>query len=356
MENSLSMNGGDGPNSYSKNSMVQKLAIDQSKIFISESIEEVLQPGKDSEVFSIADLGCSVGPNTFLSVDTIIQAVQHKYKTRAPELNMPEFHVFFNDLVSNDFNTLFKTLPLDRKYIAAGVPGSFHGRLFPESSMNLMHSAYSLQWLTRVPKEVMKEDSPLWNEGRISYAMSSSQVVEAFKAQFFRDIEAFFEARPAELAPGGLLVISMPGRAGETQPSKAIGAHFFECLGDTLSDMAAEGLISKRLVDSFNIPVFFPTASEVKEAVSKFKHLSIEKDGNLCFPFCVDSQEHIQLSKVHVRAFLEVILSTHFGFGPELVDELFNRYPEKLEKLMKTRLSTDLERMSEVLLLVVRND
>lgn len=175
----------------------------------------------------------------YLAVSTIIQAVQQKYKTQAPELKIPEFHVFFNDHVSNDFNTLFKTFPQDRQYMAAGVPGSFQGRLFPKSSVNLMHSACALQWLTRVPEEVMKEDSPLWNKGRITYALSSSQVLEAFRAQYFRDIEAFFEAR-VELAPSGLLVISMPCRAEGTQPSQSIGAHVFECLSDALTEMAAE--------------------------------------------------------------------------------------------------------------------
>nr|POE71627.1 isoform 2 of probable s-adenosylmethionine-dependent methyltransferase at5g38100 [Quercus suber] len=31
--------------------------------------------------------------------------------------------------VSNDFNTLFKSLPPNRQYFAVGVPGSFHGIL-----------------------------------------------------------------------------------------------------------------------------------------------------------------------------------------------------------------------------------
>ncbi|KAL3510748.1 hypothetical protein ACH5RR_030149 [Cinchona calisaya] len=184
-----------------------KEGIDKAKVFVSESIIEILKLQKDLKVFSISDYGCSVGPNTFSSVKTIIQAVQHKYKTQGPELKMPEFFVFFTDHVINDFNTLFRTLPPGRQYMAAGVPGSFQGFLFPKSSINLMHSASSLHWLSQVPEEVTKEDTLKWNKGRISYPRSSNQVIEAFRSQFFCDIEAFLKARSAELAPGGLLVM-----------------------------------------------------------------------------------------------------------------------------------------------------
>lgn len=76
-----------------------------------------------------------------------------------------EFQVFFNDLIHNDFNTLFKSLPnnssnIINKYYAAGVPGSFQNRLFPRSSINLVPSSFSLNWLTKVPEEITKQDSP----------------------------------------------------------------------------------------------------------------------------------------------------------------------------------------------------
>ncbi|CAI9096079.1 OLC1v1032150C1 [Oldenlandia corymbosa var. corymbosa] len=202
MEGSVVMNAGEGPNSYFRNSKLQGKFSDAAKVLLMNSIQESLDLKNPRKVFSIADLGCSTGPNTFSCVDTLIQVVQQKYNnTLAPD-HIPEFHVFFNDQVGNDFNTLFKALPSYRQYMAAaGVPGSFYGRLFPRSSMNLIHSATSLHFLQRVPEGVMNKDSPSWNKGRITYAKSQTQVVIAFRDQFFRRLERFPESQVRGTSP-----------------------------------------------------------------------------------------------------------------------------------------------------------
>ena len=89
---------------------------------------------------------------------------------------MPEFQVFFNDHTSNDFNTLFTSLPPERPYFATGVPGSFHGRLFPNSSLDFVHSSYALQILSKVPKELLNKNSAAWNKGRVHYASAPDEV------------------------------------------------------------------------------------------------------------------------------------------------------------------------------------
>lgn len=55
--------------------------------------------------------------------------------------------------------------------------------------MNFMHSSFALHWFSKVPKEVIKEDSRAWNKGSISYVRSSSEVIKAFTSQFTSDIE-----------------------------------------------------------------------------------------------------------------------------------------------------------------------
>ncbi|XP_048445409.1 paraxanthine methyltransferase 1-like [Pyrus x bretschneideri] len=132
--------GGDGPNSYAKNSNLQEClraisgepsharkaadVITSGRlvpaIFANLDIENP-QHSSISTAFRIAHLGCSVGPKTFIQVKNIVDAVAQKYQHTT--IQVPEFQVHFSDLVSNDFNYLFATLPRDKQYFAAGVPG-----------------------------------------------------------------------------------------------------------------------------------------------------------------------------------------------------------------------------------------
>jgi len=114
--------------------------------------------------FQVADLGCSSGNNTIHIIDVIIKHMIKRFESSG--LEPPEFSAFFADLPSNDFNTLFQLLPPPanyggsmeeclaasghRNYFAAGVPGSFHRRLFPARSIDVFHSAFSLHWLSQV--------------------------------------------------------------------------------------------------------------------------------------------------------------------------------------------------------------
>lgn len=146
---------------------MQRGVIDAAKLVILEAVTEKLDltnPIFDSSCnsFRIADFGCSTGPNTFLAVQNIVEAVEQKYQKSA--LEAPEFQVFFNDHVDNDFNILFRTLPPARKYFAAGVPGSFYSRVFPKASLHFVHCSYALHWLSKVRMYPWAWPlSPLWS-------------------------------------------------------------------------------------------------------------------------------------------------------------------------------------------------
>ncbi|XP_068328209.1 loganic acid O-methyltransferase-like [Pyrus communis] len=291
---SFAMNGEDGLNSYKKNSKLQALD--------------------------------NVGPNTFACVQTIVEAVKLKFKNQLPEL-----HVFFNDHVANEFNTLFKAFLIDRTYMVARVPGSFHGQLIPKASMNLMHTAFCVHWLRRVPEQVTKVGSCTLNKGRISYVSSSDEVVEAFGAQFESDAEGFFAARSAELVDDT-----------------------FECLGCALADMAKEktletlitteqktlemlidlvmaGLVSDDLLDSFNVPIYIPSPSEIKRVVLGMKHLiSIERLEELYYTSNLSTPDDVRGRVFHIRATIEGILVKHF-LSELNTNELFERYIHKIE-------------------------
>ena len=131
MSTSFTMIGGEGPNSYREHSKYQGALVIAAKEKINEAISTKLDIDFTSNLVNIADFGCSSGPNTFTAVQTLIDAVENKYKKES-NIEGIEFQVFFNDSSNNDFNTLFKTLPPARLYFASGVPGSFFGRVLPK--------------------------------------------------------------------------------------------------------------------------------------------------------------------------------------------------------------------------------
>ncbi|KAA8520358.1 hypothetical protein F0562_014614 [Nyssa sinensis] len=135
VENILHMNAGNGETSYANNSILQKAVIMKSQPLLENTLKDMYSD-KFPECFSIADLGCSSGPNTLLVISNIIDTVHslcHQNNGKAPE-----FQVFLNDLPNNDFNTIFKSLPTFYAKLKedqgdklgpcflSGVPGSFY--------------------------------------------------------------------------------------------------------------------------------------------------------------------------------------------------------------------------------------
>ncbi|CDP22150.1 unnamed protein product, partial [Coffea canephora] len=104
----LRMNGGIGDTSYANNSLVQQKVILMTRPITEAAITD-LYCSLFPKSISIADLGCSSGPNTFLAVSELIKTVDKKRKILGQK--SPEYHVYLNDLPSNDFNTIFKSVP-----------------------------------------------------------------------------------------------------------------------------------------------------------------------------------------------------------------------------------------------------
>ena len=138
---------------------MQKKLMLKAKPMLEETITRLYRDSSPN-CMKVADLGCSVGPNTLLVTSNIIDIVD----TTCTRLNRepPIFQFFLNDLFGNDFNTIFKSLPdfytrlqgdkgneFGSCFINA-TPGSFHGRFFPSNSINFFHSANSLHWLSQV--------------------------------------------------------------------------------------------------------------------------------------------------------------------------------------------------------------
>ena len=116
----------------------------------------------DCNTFCIAELGCSSGPNAVIAAENITKILKARYLYAG--MTVPQFQIFFNDLPASDFNSLFRILPsfsansdqqneggvAERSYFAAGVAGSFYGRLFPDKALHFAHSSFGLHWLSQV--------------------------------------------------------------------------------------------------------------------------------------------------------------------------------------------------------------
>ncbi|XP_012072573.2 loganic acid O-methyltransferase-like, partial [Jatropha curcas] len=325
------MNGGHGLHSYANNSSSQRGAVDSVKELIKEAIIEKLDikiNSASNNTFQITDMGCSTGPNTFVAVQNIIEAIEIKYETL--EGVQVEFQVFLNDHSSNDFNTLFSSLPTNRQYYAIGVPGSFHGRLFPNASLHIVHSSYALQWLSQVPKEIVDKSSPAWNKGRIHYSDSGDQTVKAFKDQFDRDMDCFLDFRAKEVIAGGLVILTFPGRLGGIPHSQVFSNVAYDLLGSCLMDLANKGIISKEKVDSFNIPIYFPSAEELEEGIERNGCFNVERSVSIPLKKTQDSiLTKARMISSHTRAGLEPLLKDQFG--QDIMDELFDSFVMKIQ-------------------------
>ncbi|KAL3618971.1 hypothetical protein CASFOL_037199 [Castilleja foliolosa] len=323
------MMGGDGPNSYAHNSNYQRQLLVSAEDLIHELINEHLDTSFNNphNTIRIADFGCSVGPNTFFAVQNIISAVENKYKS--DDHFTPEFQVFFNDLIDNDFNTLFRNLATNIKnnYFFSGSPGSFHARLFPKRTIHFAHCSTALHWLSRVPERVLERDSDAWNKGNIHYSGGGKEVKEAYWGQYKKDMGDFLRARADEVVEGGLMVLLILGFPdGELLSQSSIGVAF-QILGSCLQDMAKMGKISEEKVDSFNLPFYYPSLSELKASIETNGMFDIARMSNLGGPMRRKPDPRVLTS--HLRAVTGILIEQHFGNGT-MIDELFKLHYEKL--------------------------
>uniref|UniRef100_A0A7N2L7A8 S-adenosylmethionine-dependent methyltransferase n=1 Tax=Quercus lobata TaxID=97700 RepID=A0A7N2L7A8_QUELO len=223
---------------YAKNPYLQRQCTNLLKEKVDEEIVEkfdVKSLSSASDAICVADLGCAAGPNTFIAMNNVIKVMEQKYQIQCPDSQMPRFQVFFNDLALNDFNILFTSLPQDRQYFVAGVPGSFYEQLFPDSSIHFVHTSYAMHWLSKLPKELQA-----WNKGRIHYTNAPHEVVNAYSIQFAMDVENFLKARAKELVAAGMMIIIMPACQNGMPYSSLPAGVMFDVMASSLMEMVEE--------------------------------------------------------------------------------------------------------------------
>ncbi|EEF32723.1 Jasmonate O-methyltransferase, putative [Ricinus communis] len=343
MHQILHMKGGIGEESYANNSKSQSAKLSRVMPLMVQAVLELC--GKDlPELVTIADLGCSSGPTSLSAVTQVTSLIYKRciQLGRSP----PEFSVFLNDLPGNDFNTVFKSLPVfhDKMrtengqdfppcYIS-GVPGSFYGRLFPSNSLHFVHSASSLHWLSQVPPELNHDKSnPLVNKGKIYISKTSPPAVaKAYQSQFQRDFSSFLHARSKEVVPGGRMVLTFSGR-NLADPSPDSSCLLWDYLGQAFQDLVTQGLIEEGKLDTYNTPYYEPYTEDVKAEIEKEGSFVLDDLVTVIITWadinggvnCDRATTAKNVGKA-IRAVNESMIQNHFG--AEIMDCLFQRFCE----------------------------
>ncbi|KAK2654616.1 hypothetical protein Ddye_014472 [Dipteronia dyeriana] len=346
------MKGGEDDKSYAKNSSWQTNVIMKTMPLIQESIDGLFCNKSIPECLKFADLGCSIGPNGYLPTWQVIEAIEstcHRLNNCKP----PMLQVFLNDLPGNDFNTLFKSLPsfyerlkkekgdeFEQCTFIAAVPGSFYGRLFPNNSLHLIFSSYSLNWLSQAPKGLISDTGFSLNKENIFMTETSHPSVrEAYLDQFESDFTTFLRSRRNELEAGGCMVLTFA--VGDFHPC------YFEPLGKAINDMVSEGLIEESKLESFNLPGYRPRDEEIRLVIERegsfdihqhqitFKENWVLSSENEDKSLDLDKYGRGKQVALRVISAIEPLLVTHFGYA--VMDDMFQRYSVQLIEYLETK-------------------
>ncbi|ESQ28707.1 hypothetical protein EUTSA_v10018785mg [Eutrema salsugineum] len=307
------MIGGEGPESYNQHSSYQRALLEAAKEKMNEAISAKLSLDLISDRFSVADFGCASGPNTFVAVQNIIDAVEDKYRKETgqnPADNI-EFQVLFNDFTTNDFNTLFQSLPQGRRYYSAGVPGSFFERVLPKQSFHIGVINYAFHFTSKIPKGITDRDSPSWNRDMHCTGFNEA-VKKAYLDQYSADTKELLDARAEELVPEGLMLIFGSCLRDGVKMSETSKGIVMDFIGDSFNDLAQQGVIEQDKVDSFSTPLYIAEEGEIRQIIKENGKFTIEAFEDIIHPnseFPLDPK----ILAISFRASYGAFLAAHFG-------------------------------------------
>lgn len=266
---------------YNQNSSFQQSSMEAVIGWGSEAIAAMPLPD-ESHPIVLADYGCSEGKNSIFAAAYLVEG----FRRRRPEQPICVIHT---DLPGNNFNQLFLNLhdPRSENYFqAGGVPkpgifpmassGSFFGPLLAPGSVHFAMSFLAVEWMDRVPDVPVPEF--------IGYMEGSPAAQEAFARQADEDLTRFYAARARELAPGGKLLVAIPGSAGVRRCSDGL----YNVLNDAALDLVDAGRLSRARYERFVMPVYFRSEVELRAPL-------VHPEGPLGEMFAIDRVETLEL-------------------------------------------------------------
>ncbi|KAL8227171.1 hypothetical protein R6Q57_017003 [Mikania cordata] len=352
----LHMNIGDGNSSYAKNSVFTKIVMQKAGPFLKSTIKGMAnQDAFFHHCFVIADLGCSSSINTLSVASNIIDTIHELCQEN--NRKTPQFQVCLNDLFGNDFNNVFKFLHDFYKNLqrdkgekfgpcfVSAVPGSFYERFFPDESLHLVHSSYSIHWLSQVPKGLEN------NKLNIYMAITSPlDVLQAYGKQFHTDFTRFLQLRSTEIIRDGCMFLTLRSRSN-LDPTRDDSSSFWDFLLASSTNRLIfnqQGLVQESDINSFNLPFYFPHEDELRTIIEAEGSFSINNMNTFELIWGQHDNDYINIDEftceyTHndgkdtanlIRAITEPLFASHFGNS--IIDMLF----KKCEKIAAKHLAT----------------
>lgn len=247
---------------YDRNSSLQQVTMQAVIGWATEAIASMVLPDEAQPIVAV-DFGCSEGRNSIAAMGCVVEAL----RARRGEQSV---HVMHCDLPSNNFNQLFRSLhdPAQTNYaqsrgrrhphlIPLACAGSFFEPMLAPRSVSIAMSFSAVQWMDRIPDVPVPEF--------IGYMKGSPEARDTYSRQADREMTRFLEARAFELAPGGKLLVIMPGSDGAWR----CGDGIYDVLDDAARDLVAAQRLSRRSLENLVVPIYFRTLEEMMAPLTR---------------------------------------------------------------------------------------
>ncbi len=326
---------------YDDHSAPQMATIAAVLPWLDESIAqmELPQPGWP---IVVADFGCSEGRNSIAAAGRIIAAL--RARDRRP------IQTVHSDLPTNNFNQLFANLypggepPFSEPDVfSAAVGGSMFDQLLPANTVTVATTFNAIGFQSRRIAVSLPDYILPMGPGRprpgVDVAMEARQ---SYRAQAREDLARFYNARAAELIPGGKLLIACFGADERFRACDGL----YDVLNDSLLDLVASGLLRRESYERLIFPLYFRTAEELVEpvaggdsAMAELFRLDRVDSMEVTVPFSErlaqtgDVQTYAREFTSFLQAFTEPIIRMTFVNEPKLdclIVDLYTRVEARL--------------------------
>ncbi|MCA9285555.1 MAG: hypothetical protein KDA22_10085 [Phycisphaerales bacterium] len=283
----------------------------------------------------LVDYGCAQGRVSAPLVRTAIERVRQEHG------DVP-VQVYHNDLLANDWATLFERLRREDSYLhLAGGPvtplvsaTSFYEPVVPRGIVDLGLSFAAIQWLS--------SPGPRGCGSALYFDQLKGESRTRMADQAHADWTRFLRRRADELAPGGRMVLDM---MGVPESGVAAGHQAWQLVREVCEEMLAEGQLDANRLDDYVLPVYERTADEGRrpfgESIGDRLHLDHLEMKPVPDPFTQRYQADGDASALATefvgffRAFSEPSLREGLGLDDAAVESLYHRLTSRIEVAAK---------------------